>query len=207
MTKQELLELGITEDVAEKIVADYGKNYVSKGQFNEKLNELKTFKENVATLESVRDELQGKLASFTNAGANSGADIAKLQKEIQTLQEQYESEQKLRQEAEDKRVQSEITTQVVDALTKHHAVDPGMLSKLLIPHVSVGEDGTYAYTNGEGKTQTIEDGAKAWLQNNMWAVKSTQKPGSGHNKGGQSNDGEPKSLRGLIASSLNVPEN
>ena len=36
MTKEELLALGLTEEQAVKVVEDYGKNYVSKDQFNSK---------------------------------------------------------------------------------------------------------------------------------------------------------------------------
>nr|DAK42243.1 MAG TPA: minor structural protein [Caudoviricetes sp.] len=50
MTKSELLELGITEEQADKIVEDYGKNYVSKSQFNAKNDELKNRKDEVKTL-------------------------------------------------------------------------------------------------------------------------------------------------------------
>ena len=36
MTKDELMKLGLSEEVADKVVEDYGKNYVSKDQFNAK---------------------------------------------------------------------------------------------------------------------------------------------------------------------------
>lgn len=45
MTKEELKALGLNDDQVNKIVEDYGKNYVSKAQFNQKNEELKTAKE------------------------------------------------------------------------------------------------------------------------------------------------------------------
>ena len=46
MTKEELLALGLTEEQTAKVVEDYGKNYVSKDQFNAKNEELKSVKGN-----------------------------------------------------------------------------------------------------------------------------------------------------------------
>nr|DAL98052.1 MAG TPA: minor structural protein [Caudoviricetes sp.] len=48
MTKEELKKLGLDDDVADKIVEDYGKNYVAKTQFNQKNEELKAAKEELA---------------------------------------------------------------------------------------------------------------------------------------------------------------
>lgn len=45
MTKEELKALGLNDNQVNKIVEDYGKNYVSKAQFNQKNEELKTAKE------------------------------------------------------------------------------------------------------------------------------------------------------------------
>lgn len=63
MTKSELLELGITEEQADKIVEDYGKNYVSKSQFNAKNEELKNRKDEVKTL---TDEIENLKQSNAN---------------------------------------------------------------------------------------------------------------------------------------------
>lgn len=63
MTKSELLELGITEEQADKIIEDYGKNYVSKSQFNAKNEELKNRKDEVKTL---TDEIENLKQSNAN---------------------------------------------------------------------------------------------------------------------------------------------
>lgn len=203
MTKEELKALGLTDEQAEAVVADYGKNYVSKPQFNAQLQSLKDEKKKVEELTEMQNDLKTKLEGFTSAGATSGADIDKLQKDLKKLQEQYENAEKARQEELNKRVQSEITTQVVDALSKNNAVDPNTLAQLIIPKVTVGEDGAYSYTDDKGNAHSIADGTKSWLDGNAWAVNSTQKVGSGHNKGAQGNDGQPMSLRDAIAEALN----
>ena len=115
MTKEELKALGLNEEQVEAVVADYGKNYVSKPQFNAQLQSLKDEKKKVEELTEMQNDLKAKLEGFTSAGATSGADIDKLQKDLKKLQEQYENAEKARQEELNKRVQSEITTQVVDA--------------------------------------------------------------------------------------------
>lgn len=205
MTKEELKALGVNDEQAEAIVADYGKNYVSKTQFNAQLQSLKDEKKKVEELTEMQNDLKTKLEGFTSAGATSGADIDKLQKDLKKLQEQYENAEKARQEELNKRVQSEITTQVVDALSKNNAVDPNTLAQLIIPKVTVGEDGAYSYTDDKGNAHSIADGAKAWLDGNAWAVKSTQKAGSGHNRG-NNDSGQPMGLRASIANAIGVQE-
>ena len=205
MTKEELKALGLTDEQAEAIVADYGKNYVSKTQFNNQLQDLKDAKKTVQELTEMQNDLKTKLEGFTSAGATSGADIDKLQKDLKKLQEQYENAEKARQEELNKRVQSEITTQVVDALSKNNAVDPNTLAQLLVPKVTVGEDGAYSYTDDKGNAHSIADGTKAWLDGNAWAVKSTQKAGSGHNRG-NNDSGQPIGLRASIANAIGVQE-
>ena len=205
MTKEELKALGVNDEQAEAIVADYGKNYVSKTQFNNQLQDLKDAKKTVQELTEMQNDLKTKLEGFTSAGATSGADIDKLQKDLKKLQEQYENAEKARQEELNKRVQSEITTQVVDALSKNNAVDPNTLAQLLVPKVTVGEDGAYSYTDDKGNAHSIADGTKAWLDGNAWAVKSTQKAGSGHNRG-NNDSGQPIGLRASIANAIGVQE-
>ena len=169
------------------------------------MQSLKDEKKKVEELTEMQDDLKAKLEGFTSTGATSGADIDKLQKDLKKLQEQYENAEKARQEELNKRVQSEITTQVVDALSKHNAVEPNTLAQLLIPKVTVGEDGAYSYTDDKGNAHSIADGAKAWLDSNAWAVKSTQKAGSGHNRG-NNDGGQPVTLRQAFAEAMGLQE-
>ena len=52
MTKEELKALGLNDEQIEKVVEDYGKNYVPKNQFNQKNEELKQAKESLTTMQS-----------------------------------------------------------------------------------------------------------------------------------------------------------
>lgn len=58
MTREELKALGLSDEQIEKIVDDYGKNYVSKGQFNQKNEESKTLKGELDNYKNEIDKLK-----------------------------------------------------------------------------------------------------------------------------------------------------
>ena len=74
MTKEELKTLGLNDEQIEKVVEDYGKNYVAKSQFNQKNEELKQAKESLTTMQSDIEALK-----------KSNADNAELSKQIDEL--------------------------------------------------------------------------------------------------------------------------
>lgn len=107
MTKEELLALGLTEEQTAKVVEDYGKNYVSKDQFNAKNEELKSVKGELTTLNSEIDNLK-----------KSNADNAELAKQIETMKADAESR---KAEYESKIAQLEIDNIVNVALSNAKA--------------------------------------------------------------------------------------
>ena len=74
MTREELKTLGLNDEQIEKVVEDYGKNYVAKSQFNQKNEELKQAKESLTTMQSDIEALK-----------KSNADNAELSKQIDEL--------------------------------------------------------------------------------------------------------------------------
>lgn len=58
MTREELKALGLSDEQIEKIVDDYGKNYVSKSQFNQKNEEAKHLKGEADTFKKEIEELK-----------------------------------------------------------------------------------------------------------------------------------------------------
>ena len=74
MTKEELKALGLNEEQIEKVAEDYGKNYVTKIQFNQKNEELKQAKESLTTMQSDMDALK-----------KTNADNAELAKQIDEM--------------------------------------------------------------------------------------------------------------------------
>ena len=107
MTKEELLALGLTEEQTAKVVEDYGKNYVSKDQFNAKNEELKSVKGELTTLNGEIDNLK-----------KSNADNAELAKQIETMKADAESR---KAEYEGKIAQLEIDNIVNVALSNAKA--------------------------------------------------------------------------------------
>ena len=74
MTKEELKALGLNDEQIEKVVEDYGKNYVPKNQFNQKNEELKQAKESLTTMQSDIEALK-----------KTNADNAELAKQIDEM--------------------------------------------------------------------------------------------------------------------------
>ena len=159
---------GVRKEAAE---ARTGKN-----KAEEELTALKT--EHGALAEKHK-ELETQLGDAQKRGAGAQTEMQALQKQVADLAKKYEAAEAARKAAEEKRVQADIMAQTVDALTKANAVDPQEFAKLIVPSIKVAEDGTYSYTKADGAHGTITDGATEWLTGKAWAVKDTQKPGSG----------------------------
>lgn len=74
MTKEELKTLGLNDEQIEKVVEDYGKNYVTKLQFNKKNDALKQAEESLEAMQSDMDALK-----------KTNADNAELTKQIDEM--------------------------------------------------------------------------------------------------------------------------
>ena len=74
MTKEELKALGLNDEQIEKVVEDYGKNYVPKNQFNKKNDALKQAEESLEAMQSDIETLK-----------KANADNAELSKQIDEL--------------------------------------------------------------------------------------------------------------------------
>ena len=85
MTKDELKALGLTDEQVDKVVADYGKNYVAKAQFNTKNEELKHAKEESEAVAKQLEELKK-----ANAGNKDlAAQLEKMKQEAETRKKEY----------------------------------------------------------------------------------------------------------------------
>ena len=74
MTREELKALGLTDEQIEKVSEDYGKNYVTKLQFNKKNDALKQAEESLEAMQSDMDSLK-----------KTNADNAELTKQIDEM--------------------------------------------------------------------------------------------------------------------------
>ncbi len=85
MDKEALKELGLTDEQVAKVYEDYGKNYVTKSQFNERLDELKHEKEEREKATKALDELKKQHES----DADFQKQIADLQKAAKDREAEY----------------------------------------------------------------------------------------------------------------------
>lgn len=142
-------------------------------------------------LNSERDEWQKKYDAVQKSTQGGGTEVETLKAEMKKLKEQYEASEKKRMEAEQQRITADITSQTISALTKQNAVSPEEFAKLLTGAITVAEDGSYRYERSDGTVGSISDCVTDWLKDKPWAVKNTQKPGSGgsdYSGGGTADD-------------------
>lgn len=142
----------------------------------------------LAALTQKHGELETKLAEMEKKGAGDQTELQKVQSQVSELSKKLEASEEARKEADAKRIQADIMAQTVDALTKSNAVDPQEFAKLIVPSITVNDDGTYGYAKADGTTGSIADCAADWLSGKAWAVKDAQKPGSGAGTGGGGGD-------------------
>ena len=91
MTKEELKELGLSEEDSEKVFKRYG-NMVSKEQFNEVNEENKTLKQNNQELKDNMDVLIKDLNKLAGGKGESADDLKSQIKQIQADSEKKSSE-------------------------------------------------------------------------------------------------------------------
>ena len=152
-------------------------------------NDAKGNREAKEKAEKATQDLQAQLAAlqkenegYKAATGDKDTKLSALEQQVQALMKSAE-EAKARAEAENKaRIDADIRSQVMDALTKSNAIDPQEFTKLIASNIKVGDDGSYSYMKKDGTNRTIADAATEWLSDKPWAVKSTQHPGSGDGK-------------------------
>ena len=129
MTKEQLQALNLTDEQINAIIEDYGKNYVSKTQFNEKNDAYKQAKQ----------EIENLTADINNLSEANKANEA-LQSQIKELQDaatQREADYK-------ENIKTlKIDTAITKALSKSGAMNETILTGLLDrTKIAIGEDNT-----------------------------------------------------------------
>ena len=131
MTKEKLMEWGLTEEQATKVMEGLNGSFVTKTRFNEVNEELKTAKATIT-------ERDGQL----NALKTSGADAAALQAQITQLQADNVAKDQ-EHAAEIKKIK--IENAVEKALTDAKAINPATVKPLLaafLEKADLDDDGT-----------------------------------------------------------------
>lgn len=129
MTKEQLQALNLTEEQINAIIEDYGKNYVSKTQFNEKNDAYKQAKQ----------EIKNLTADINNLSEANKANEA-LQSQIKELQDAATQ----READYNESIKTlKIDTAITKALSKSGAMNETILTGLLDrTKIAIGEDDT-----------------------------------------------------------------
>lgn len=129
MTKEQLQALSLTEEQINAIIEDYGKNYVSKAQFNEKNDAYKQAKLEI-------ENLTNDISTLSEANKANEA----LQSQIKELQDAA-----IKREADyNENIKNmKIDTAITKALSKSGAMNETILTGLLDrTKIAIGEDNT-----------------------------------------------------------------
>lgn len=129
MTKEQLQALNLTEEQINAIIEDYGKNYVSKTQFNEKNDAYKQAKQEI-------ENLTNDISTLSEANKANEA----LQSQIKELQDAATQ----READYNESIKTlKIDTAITKALSKSGAMNETILTGLLDrTKIAIGEDNT-----------------------------------------------------------------
>lgn len=129
MTKEQLQALNLTDEQINAIVEDYGKNYVSKAQFNEKNDAYKQAKQEI-------ENLTNDISTLSEANKANEA----LQSQIKELQD---AATKREADYNENIKNMKIDTAITKALSKSGAMNETILTGLLDrTKIAIGEDNT-----------------------------------------------------------------
>lgn len=129
MTKEQLQALNLTEEQINAIIEDYGKNYVSKAQFNEKNDAYK----------QAKLEIENLTTDINNLSEANKANEA-LQSQIKELQD---AATKREADYNENIKNMKIDTAITKALSKSGAMNETILTGLLDrTKIAIGEDNT-----------------------------------------------------------------
>ena len=129
MTKEQLRAINLTEEQINAIIEDYGKNYVSKAQFNEKNDAYKQAKQEI-------ENLTNDISTLSEANKANEA----LQSQIKELQDAATQ----READYNENIKNmKIDTAITKALSKSGAMNETILTGLLDrTKIAIGEDNT-----------------------------------------------------------------
>ena len=129
MTKEQLQSLNLTEEQINAIIEDYGKNYVSKAQFNEKNDAYKQAKQEI-------ENLTNDISTLSEANKANEALQSRI-KELQDAATQREADYN------ENIKNMKIDTAITKALSKRGAMNETILTGLLDrTKIAIGEDNT-----------------------------------------------------------------
>lgn len=183
MNKEALKAMGLSDDQADKIFEDYGKNYVPKSQFNEKLEALKHAEE----------------------------EKDKAAKELDALKKQHEGDEDLKKQIEDlqqaAKEREKKYTADMDQLKLDAAIEKALTGAKVrsVKAARAMMDLTGAKLNDKGEVDGLSDKIEALKKSDGYLFESGEKKFSGLKPGeaGDTGDeGGESSIADIFAKAL-----
>lgn len=128
------------------------------------------------------DKLVTTLDIFKKAGNDPNtltAQLADLTNQVNDFKTKFEAAEAKSKEERQKRINNNITTELISALTKENVTMPELFAKVLANNVSAKDDESLVYKTADNKECSIADGVSAWVKENPLAVKNTIAGGAG----------------------------
>ncbi len=133
-----------------------------------------------------------------------GSQMQSLQAQVKELTDKYTASEKKAKEEHDRRVQTAIRSKAMAALTNGKAINPEAMLKVIADNISMKEDETVVYRNGDTEL-SLEDGVAGWLKDNPWAVKNDMQTGTGSNMNtGGKKQYSLEDLKGMTREEINA---
>lgn len=183
MNKEALKAMGLSDDQADKIFEDYGKNYVPKSQFNEKLEALKHAEE----------------------------EKDKAAKKLESLKKQHEGDEDLKKQIEDlqnaAKEREKKYTADMDQLKLDAAIEKALTGAKVrsVKAARAMMDLTGAKLNDKGEVDGLSDKIEALKKSDGYLFESGEKKFSGLKPGeaGDTGDeGGESSIADIFAKAL-----
>lgn len=170
MTKEKLIELGLTEEQAKAVMGELDGNYIPKSRFNDINDELKTAKKTISERDNQLETLK-----------KSNGDIETLREQIATLQKDNKTKDETHA-AEIKKIR--IDNAIEKALTDSKARNTKAVKALLdLTNAEIDDDGTIKGLSEQIKKLTEADDSKFLFEteqsNGKGFVPGQGKDGSG----------------------------
>lgn len=180
MTKEELKAMGLSDEQADKIFEDYGKNYVPKSQFNEKLEALKHEKE----------------------------EKDKAAKELDALKKQHEGDEDLKKQIEDlqqaAKEREKKYTADMDQLKLDAAIEKALTGAKVrsVKAARAMMDLTGAKLNDKGEVEGLSEKIEALKKSDGYLFDTGTKTFSGLKPGEAGDDSGAPTVADIFAKAL-----
>lgn len=154
----------------------------------------RTEKQKILNTLGVEDEtglssIAEALAAMKKTGSKPdeiGKQIEALTAQVTALTEKATASEQTAAAERDKRIAAIKANKALAALQTGNAANPEVISKLILDQINVKDDESIVFKGADGKELSVDDGVKAFLTANPWAVKNTQTPGAGSGAGNAS---------------------